>query len=172
MFYVGDRVMRKNSTMGTIYRVLGVGPSLNKVLIKSETSGREFTHLIKDLVPYYNEVGTATVKWKDVDFNKLKGDFSMKRTINKLNGLKLGEENLVELSQEASTSEVISLSLYSILKESSAIKNLGLGKEALLTGISIKGESLDLTVSHGNVEREENMALLNSIQELVKNKND
>lgn len=77
---------------------------------------------------------------------------TMNKTVAKLNGVK--KDSKLELTQEASQKERISVSLYGILKDSEVIKSLGLGKEALLQGLTLNGDSLELEISKGKVTAE------------------
>ncbi len=92
---------------------------------------------------------------------------TMQETMNRLNGLKLGEEKLVELRQDTSMSTTVSISLASILENNEQVKKMGLGKESLLTSLTLRGENIEMVVSEGEVVREGNQALLTSINELL-----
>lgn len=89
------------------------------------------------------------------------------KAINKLNGLKAGEEKFVELSQPVSETRTVKVDIVSLIKDAPQIKELGLGKEALLASLSISGDSLVLVVSEGVVERESNAALQAALVGLV-----
>lgn len=98
---------------------------------------------------------------------EVKMDSKMKRLINRLNGVSLAEENLVELTQDVSVTADVEVSLLSLLKNHKEIQEAGLGKDALVKRIRVSGASLVLTVSEGEVTREENGALAKALQGLV-----
>lgn len=100
---------------------------------------------------------------KNCGYNE--GDEMLSKTaINKLNGLKKGEEQLVELTQSVSEGKNLKLDLAKIIAESKAVKDLNLGKDALLTGVSIVQDRIDLFVSVGEVEKEETQVVLANLQ--------
>ena len=101
-------------------------------------------------------------------FNSFYGgvkEIKMQKTINKLNGLKLGEEQIVELTQEVAQKESFSISLFSLLKGNKLVAEMGFGKDALLQHLELHGENLVFKLTKGKVEKEENLA---SVQNLIK----
>jgi hypothetical protein len=88
--------------------------------------------------------------------------------INKLNGLKVGEEKIVELSQAVSENKTITIDLISILKESKTVADLKLGEAALLKAVVIGLDTISLTISTGKVEKEVNSQVQAALAALVK----
>lgn len=87
--------------------------------------------------------------------------------VNKLNGLKVGEEKFVELTQSSSEAKTITVDLVSLLSGTEAFKALGLGKDALLKAVDLSGDSLSIKLSLGEVVREENAMMQAALIQLV-----
>lgn len=94
----------------------------------------------------------------------------MRRVINRLNGIKLADESMVQLHQDVSNQDKIEIDLLALLKDSETIKKLGFGKESILKGINICGSKLSLDISIGEVEREIDDTVTKALNELIKNK--
>lgn len=90
------------------------------------------------------------------------------RVVNRLNGISLSEENLLELRQDSGHKQSVNLDIVALLKEASVIKELKLGEEALLESLKINNDTLELRVSIGKVVREENSAVWKAIEGLVR----
>lgn len=112
------------------------------------------------------------VKYNGVSTKQPTRENEMKKTINKLNGLKLGEEKLVELSQDCSQVETVNVSLFKLIKDSDMLKAYNLGTKGLLKNLRLNGESIEFQISVGEVEREGNQALLTSIKSLIDDNSD
>lgn len=93
-----------------------------------------------------------------------------KKALNKLNGLKAGEANYVELSQPVSTNQEIKLDLTHVLAGSKEFQGLKLGQDALIKDVTLGQDSLSVSLSIGAVTREETEAVRVALQKLVETK--
>ena len=93
-----------------------------------------------------------------------------KKSLNKLNGLKAGEANYIELSQPVSENREVKLDLAHILAGSSEFQGLKLGESALVKDVAIGSDSLVVYLSVGAVKREETEAVRVALQKLIENK--
>ena len=90
-----------------------------------------------------------------------------KKALNKLNGLKAGEANYIELSQPVSENREIKLDLAHILAGSSEFQGLKLGESALVKDVTLGTDSLNVSLSIGKVTKEETEAVRVALQKLV-----
>ena len=93
-----------------------------------------------------------------------------KKALNKLNGLKAGEANYIELSQPVSENREIKLDLAHILAGSSEFQGLKLGESALVKDVTLGTDSLNVSLSIGKVTKEETEAVRIALQKLVETK--
>lgn len=91
----------------------------------------------------------------------------MKRVMNRLNGIGLAEENLVELRQESSEKQSINIDLVSILQKSDVVSKYNFGKDALVESIRLDGSNIYMRISKGKVIKEDTGAFIKSIKDLV-----
>lgn len=94
---------------------------------------------------------------------------AMKRVLNRLNGISLAEEGIVEQRQATSVKHPVNIDLVALLESSPMIKELSLGKKSLLEGIDVdmNNGTLKLNVSQGEVVKEENSAVAKALHSLV-----
>lgn len=90
-----------------------------------------------------------------------------KKVLNKLNGLKAGESNYVELTQPVSENREVRLDLAHVLAGSAEFQDIKLGEKALVKDISVTDSGLIVKLSVGDVEREESEAVRIALQKLV-----
>lgn len=90
-----------------------------------------------------------------------------KKALNKLNGLKAGEANYIELSQPVSENRELKLDLAHILAGSSEFQGLKLGETALVKDVTLGADSLNVSLSIGKVTKEETEAVRVALQKLV-----
>jgi hypothetical protein len=107
--------------------------------------------------PYIN--ANETIKRKKEDAMSLS-----QKAINRLNGLKVGEERLVELNQESSEKKVKTYDLVKLLQKTNAFSKLKAGTECLVQSVDISGDKLKVTILDGEVEREKTEAILAALQ--------
>lgn len=93
-----------------------------------------------------------------------------KKALNKLNGLKAGEANYIELSQPVSENRELKLDLAHILAGSSEFQGLKLGETALVKDVTLGADSLNVSLSIGKVTKEETEAVRVALQKLVETK--
>ena len=93
-----------------------------------------------------------------------------KKALNKLNGLKAGEANYIELSQPVSENRELKLDLAHILAGSSEFQGLKLGESALVKDVTLGADSLNVSLSIGKVTKEETEAVRVALQKLVETK--
>lgn len=86
------------------------------------------------------------------------------KSINRLNGLKVGEEKLVELTQESSEKKVKTYDLVKLLQKTEAFGKLKAGTECLVQSVNIEGDKLKVTILDGEVDREKTESILAALQ--------
>lgn len=162
-FKIGDKVNYKNGQAS--YIVADMNSYGRNLTLRHMDNGRYYDCEDPERLCHHHEHISNYTQQNETGL-EVKGN-NMKNTVNKLNGLKAGEEKLVELTQDVAESKKVTVSLSSILMNNPLIKDLKLGKDALLTDLRLDNENLLLKVSVGQVTKEENQALLVSIKKLV-----
>lgn len=112
-----------------------------------------------------NQMATSIAN--NIKEKELKTQNTRQRVINRLNGIQLAEESLVELRQDVSEKQDVNIDLVSLLSSCPQIKDLKLGQDAILEAIEIENAHVTLQVSKGKVSREENSAVVKALQSLV-----
>lgn len=113
---------------------------------------------------------TVTREWGEPQINNKGVSMLSKKSLNKLNGLKAGEVNYVELSQPVSENREVKLDLAHILAGSYEFQDLKLGESALVKDVTIGSDSLVVSLSVGAVKREETEAVRVALQKLIETK--
>lgn len=108
--------------------------------------------------------------WGESQLNNKGVSMLSKKALNKLNGLKAGEANYIELSQPVSENREIKLDLAHILAGSSEFQGLKLGESALVKDVTLGTDSLNVSLSIGKVTKEETEAVRVALQKLVETK--
>ena len=108
--------------------------------------------------------------WGEPQLNNKGVSMLSKKALNKLNGLKAGEANYIELSQPVSENREIKLDLAHILAGSSEFQGLKLGESALVKDVTLGADSLNVSLSIGKVTKEETEAVRVALQKLVETK--
>lgn len=132
------------SITGTLPCFLKAPQTLNKISLKSERLSKE-------------EIDMTPSKVKEV--------------INRLNGIKPGEEKLIDLRQVSSTKTTFELDLAHMLANSPAIKDLKPGSDSIITGLDVDLHNGKVAVhlSKGLVAKESNSTVAAALTELVAN---
>lgn len=149
-------------------------------LIPKENSGMEKTRVV-DGETFYQHSNGAWFPYRERTLANYASESSptigqsiykgvsmlSKKALNKLNGLKAGEANYIELSQPVSENREIKLDLAHILAGSSEFQGLKLGESALVKDVTLGADSLNVSLSIGKVTKEETEAVRVALQKLV-----
>lgn len=124
----------------------------------------------KEPMPQPTRMEEYVREWGEPQLNNKGVSMLSKKALNKLNGLKAGEANYIELSQPVSEARDIKLDLAHILAGSSEFQGLKLGESALVKDVTLGADSLTVSLSVGAVKREETEAVRVALQKLVETK--
>lgn len=168
--------VNKNFTAGKSYRLDSTSKGLHlvtdegRVLAINSNWARRYSKTFFKKIQNYKTKNPETEQVKPGFLDQVFKEHTMclsQKGINRLNGLKVGEEKLVELTQESSERKTKTFDLVKLLQKTNVIKDLKPGEDCLVEAVDIHGDQLKLTVLEGQVEKEQTQIVLANLQEMI-----